>query len=38
MVNFEKIPLYNGVNLSKGYGTVAIHTLQEVVTDEDEEV
>lgn len=36
IVHFEKIPLYNGVNLAKGYGTIAIHTPQEVVAYEDE--
>ena len=35
IVNFERIPLYNGVNLSKGYGTIAIHTPQEVIVHED---
>jgi len=38
IVSFERIPLYNGVNLSKGYGTVAIHTPQEVVVHEDEDL
>ena len=36
IVNFAKIPLYNGVNLSKGYGPIAIHTPQEVTIDEDQ--
>jgi hypothetical protein len=35
IVNFKKIPLYNGVNLAHGYGPIAIHTPQEVITDED---
>ena len=34
IVNFKKIPLYNGVNLSHGYGPIAIHTPQEVSDDE----
>lgn len=38
IVNFQKIPLYNGVNLSRGWGTVAIHTPQEVTAHEDEDV
>jgi hypothetical protein len=35
IVNFKKIPLYNGVNLAHGYGSIAIHTPQEVIVDED---
>jgi hypothetical protein len=35
IVNFKKIPLYNGVNLAQGYGPIAIHTPQEVIVDED---
>ena len=35
IVNFRKIPLYNGVNLSQGYGTIAIHTPSEVIDDEE---
>jgi len=35
VVNFERIPLYNGVNLSKGYAAIAIHTPQEVIVHED---
>jgi hypothetical protein len=35
IVNFKKIPLYNGVNLAHGYGPIAIHTPQEVIVDED---
>jgi hypothetical protein len=35
IVNFQKIPLYNGVNLARGYRTIAIHTPQEVIADED---
>lgn len=31
IVHFEKIPLYNGVNLSRGYPRIAIHTPQEVI-------
>ncbi len=32
IVNFQKIPLYNGVNLSNGYEAIAIHSPQEVVS------
>ncbi len=35
IVNFQKIPLYNGVNLAHGYMPIAIHTPQEVNSDED---
>ena len=37
IVHFEKVPLYNGVNLVKGYGTLGIHTPQEVLGYETEE-
>ncbi len=38
IVNFEKIPQYNGINLARGYGAIAIHSPQEVILDEDEDV
>jgi len=38
IVNFEKIPLYNGVNLARGYGAIAIHTPQEVIAHDDEDL
>ena len=38
IVSFRKIPLYNGVNLTKGYGVIGFHTPQEVVPHEDEDV
>ena len=38
IVNFQKIPLYNGVNLAKGYGAIAIHTPQEVIGHENEDL
>lgn len=38
IVHFEEIPLYNGVNLSKGYNVIALHTPQEVIGHEDENV
>ncbi len=31
IVNFQKIPLYNGVNLCNGYVALAIHTPSEVI-------
>lgn len=37
IVHFEKIPLYNGVNMSRGYGPLAIHTPREMVRYEDNE-
>ena len=37
IVNFRRIPLYNGVNLMQGYGSIAIHTPPEVVFDEEAE-
>lgn len=38
IVNFQKIPLYNGVNLASGYGVVGIHSPQEVIAHEAEDV
>ena len=35
IVNFRRIPLYNGVNQIQGYGAIAIHTPQEVIFDEE---
>jgi hypothetical protein len=35
IVHFQKIPLYNAVNLAHGYSPLAIHTPQEVLADED---
>ena len=37
IVHFDKIPLYNGVNLVEGYGTIGIHTPREVLRYEVEE-
>ncbi len=31
IVNFRKIPVYNGVNLTLGFGQIAIHTPPEVI-------
>ena len=36
IVHFEKIPLYNGVNMTQGFAPLAIHTPQEMVRYEDE--
>ncbi len=36
IVNFRRIPLYNGVNQMQGYGPIAIHTPAEVVFDEED--
>jgi len=36
IVNFRRIPLYNGVNQMQGYGPIAIHTPPEVVLDEED--
>jgi predicted nucleic acid-binding protein len=35
IVNFHRIPLYNGVNQSLGYGVLGIHSPQEVLADEE---
>ena len=31
IVHFEKIPLYNGINMTQGFGPLAIHTPQEML-------
>jgi hypothetical protein len=38
IVNFQKIPLYNGVNLSRGFAAIAIHSPQEVIEHEDQDI
>lgn len=38
IVNFNKIPLYNEVNAAAGHGGIAIHTPQEVIEHEDENI
>jgi hypothetical protein len=35
IVHFDKIPLYNGLNLINGYDTLSINTPAEVITYED---
>jgi predicted nucleic acid-binding protein len=37
IVNFRRIPLYNGVNAAHGFPAIAIHTPQEVLFYEDED-
>ncbi|MCX5769472.1 MAG: type II toxin-antitoxin system VapC family toxin [Candidatus Hydrogenedentes bacterium] len=37
IVHFEKIPLYNGVNMTHGFGPLAIHTPQEMLHYEDQD-
>jgi hypothetical protein len=37
IVSFQKIPLYNGVNMARGFGAVAIHSPQEVVEHEEQD-
>lgn len=36
IVNFKRIPLYNGINQAEGYGPIAIHTPPEVIYDEED--
>ena len=38
IVHYERIPRYNGINLANGYAAIAIHSPQEVIADEDEDV
>ena len=38
IVHFEKIALYNAVNTLEGYSGLAIHSPQEVIDYEDEDV
>jgi len=35
IVHFDKIPLYNGVNLINGFGTISINTPSEVISYEE---
>ena len=35
IVHYQKIPLYNGVNMTHGYPEIAIHTPQEVLAYEE---
>jgi hypothetical protein len=38
IVSFQKIPLYNGVNLTRGFGPVAIHSPREVIEYDDQDI
>ena len=38
IVNFRKIPLYNAINATLGYGNIAIYSPLEVTKDDDETV
>jgi hypothetical protein len=38
LVHYQKIPLYNAVNAVLGFPTIAIHSPQEVLPDEEEDV
>ncbi|MHB9024974.1 MAG: type II toxin-antitoxin system VapC family toxin [Armatimonadota bacterium] len=38
IVNYQKVPQYNAVNVLQGYGAIAIHSPMEVVTNEEENV
>ena len=38
IVSFQKIPLCNGVNLSHGYGMIAIHSPLEVIENEEQDI
>ena len=38
IVHYDKIALYNAVNLVQGYGEIGIHTPQEVIEYEDQNV
>ena len=37
IVHYQKIPLYNAVNALEGYGSILIHSPQEVIGYEEEE-
>lgn len=36
IVHFQKIPLYNAVNILRGYANIAIHSPREVIAYDDE--
>ena len=38
IVHFQKIPLYNAINMLQGHQTLAIFSPREVIRYEDEEV
>jgi len=35
IVNYQKIPRYNGINMAEGYEAIGIHTPSEVIEDEE---
>ena len=37
IVNFRRIPLYNGVNMAHGFPPIGIHTPQELISYDDED-
>ena len=37
IVNYRRIPMYNGINMTRGYGQIAIHTPSEISLDEETE-
>lgn len=36
IVSYQKIPLYNGINLTHGFGVIAIHSPLEIIEHDDE--
>jgi hypothetical protein len=38
IVHYRKISLYNAVNIKEGYSPIGIHTPQEVIEYEDEDI
>jgi len=38
IVHYDKIALYNAINIREGYSPIGIHTPQEVIEYEKEEV
>ena len=38
IVPFQRIPMYNAINVLRGFGHLAIHSPSEVLIDEDEDV
>jgi len=38
IVHYRRIPLYNAVNIRQGYSSIGIHSPQEVIEYEDEDV
>ena len=38
IVHYQKIPLFNAVNVLEGYNSIWIHSPQEVIAYEDEDI